>query len=156
VNSGLDSSGNLIIKPTITPTDVLNIHLTDFYLNVYYNDLVVTPLNTIVFDKSQIIDCSFHLKNLDREFFALQYVGTISCELSLQTPENSIYDFTLKGKYTYDTAMSNKMDAFETGIYTNLKESEQTHFRCVLDSTAPTFVNGSFISYEDAISSTSV
>lgn len=153
VNSGYDASDNRIQKPDITDSDVFTIHVLDCSVNIYFNESLVTPLNTPTYDISSLNDCSFHMNTLEKQFYAVQYIGCLNVSnLLLQTPKNTVYDLYLNVRYNYDNNMAYKLDAISTGFFANLPESNSNvQFRCVLDSVPPSpFFQSSFQQYSSS------
>jgi hypothetical protein len=84
---------------------------------VYYNDTLV-ELGTQVVSVSDIIDFEFNSTDLEKDYYALQYIGNVSVSnLKLPTIPGYIYTIKLNVVYGYSNDdVSSYIRLFSSGI----------------------------------------
>jgi hypothetical protein len=119
-------------------------------LSVYYNDTLVELDGTQVVSVSDIIDFEFNSTDLEKDYYALQYIGNVSVSnLKLPTIPGYIYTIKLNVVYGYSNDdVSSYIRLFSSGIipHVDSKNSLDTH-NCIILSSTPDYVNSSFVYY---------
>ena len=115
-------------KPQIIPQLKFSIDSnTTPVLSIQYSGQSVTPIATPTFSSSfnsnyvKLNDVSFIPHDTNYQFYGIQYVGNLMIHnLVLDVQPEEVYDMSLTMNYSYDYAISQQFDMFQTGLFFNL------------------------------------